>query len=231
MAFNARKWLLSISIPVLLLPLTFKTPETIEIKKKANHNDFDTSICPPLRAVLCGEGAPNFDLASELFRLARGEVFPATTTNTNTGTTAYTPTRPLEVMNTTELWRSLEQGIPSATADQFFHGNWGVSALEGNYTHSTSGGDPRHFWLRYVIMWKGANNQIRGLEDNFVKYLGTAHRENFHMRKHDLLPNEAGIDKPCIYTAVRDPIQHFLSGYNEIEYRELLPKHRWPSAP
>jgi hypothetical protein len=30
---------------------------------------------------------------------------------------------------------------------------------------------------------------------------------------------EGGTQPPCIYTAVRDPITHFLSGYNEVEYR------------
>lgn len=31
-------------------------------------------------------------------------------------------------------------------------------------------------------------------------------------------------EKPCVFTVMRDPISHFLSGYNEIEYRTLVHK-------
>jgi hypothetical protein len=41
---------------------------------------------------------------------------------------------------------------------------------------------------------------------------------------------------PCVYTAVRDPVSHFLSGYNEVEFRQLGEYNNksstgFPSAP
>lgn len=59
--------------------------------------------------------------------------------------------------------------------------------------------------LRYVPIWKCANNQIK-------EYLGSV----FNTSNAAKPP---GSTVACVVTVVRDPIEHFLSGYNEIEYR------------
>jgi len=182
----------------------------------ASEDGFYTSTWPPLRKVMCGEGAPNLHLSSMLFKLARDEVF---LTN---------PTRPLETMNTSELEQSIEEERPTSTAEQFFSGNWGMSALDGNYTQQDSG-KLTLFKTRYVRVWKAGNNQIRALEEDLAKELGISdYQEEVRLRKKEF-QTENGIE-PCIYTVIRDPIQHFLSGYNEIEFRTFR-THTWPEAP
>jgi len=56
----------------------------------------------------------------------------------------------------------------------------------------------------YVTIWKCGNNQIR-----------------FWSKKLFQQANPRGVKADCTVTAVRDPISHFLSGYNEIEQRWL----------
>lgn len=189
-------------------------------------DNFYASVWPPLQKALCGEGAPNLQIASELFRLARDDVFLI---NNHDKDSSYAPTQPLEAFNTTELRRSIEEGKPSATADQFFRGNWAISALDGNHTHRD--GNLTRFRTRYVRIWKAGNNQIRYLEKSLAEHLGTVnHLKEVRMsRKYFFRATEEEIE-PCIYTVVRDPIEHFLSGYNEIEWRESE-RHTWPSAP
>lgn len=162
-------------------------------------------------------GLPFERSCAERFKLARDEVF---LTN---------PTRPLETMNTSELEQSIEEERPTSTAKQFFSGNyWGISALDGNYTQQDSG-KLTLFKTRYVRVWKAGNNQIRALEEDLAKELGISdYQEEVGLRKKEF-QTENGIE-PCIYTVIRDPIQHFLSGYNEIEFRTFR-THTWPEAP
>jgi len=71
------------------------------------------------------------------------------------------------------------------------------------------------------------------MEDDLAKHLppGTVeYKSNVQMKKNTWRPDEPGYPPACMYTAVRDPIVHFLSGYNEIEYRTTK-KRTWPSAP
>lgn len=100
---------------------------------------------------------------------------------------------------------------PSVTQMQFFAGESGASIFEGVNEKG------ENFSTIYVKIWKCGNNQIRWMERKLYKHLNgtydmlqlpTALRKNLSSR-------------PCIYTAVRDPISHFLSGYNEVEVRQL----------
>ena len=58
--------------------------------------------------------------------------------------------------------------------------------------------------LVYVPVWKCGNNQMK----SFLKETFKAIPEPSHKAK-----------VACVVTVVRDPVSHFLSGYNEIEYR------------
>jgi len=69
-------------------------------------------------------------------------------------------------------------------------------------------------------MFKCANNQIRAMLKQINNHTGS----NFVQLKHQTLVKHLEhypkrLPAPCIFTAIRDPISHFLSGYNEIEYR------------
>jgi hypothetical protein len=63
----------------------------------------------------------------------------------------------------------------------------------------------------YLRVWKGGNNFIRRNIERM--YDGSS---DIDAMKDDNLQNSK-----CIFTFIRDPIQHFLSGYNEFEYRTL----------
>lgn len=64
----------------------------------------------------------------------------------------------------------------------------------------------------YLRIWKGGNNFIRR---NIEHFMGEGSKDMKAM-DGDRLENSK-----CIFTFIRDPIQHFLSGYNEFEFRTL----------
>ncbi len=70
----------------------------------------------------------------------------------------------------------------------------------GNHTYlELEGGDLVRFFKKRAF--KGPFD-----DDSFFKFRSTVY------------------DKPCVFTVIRDPISHFLSGYNEIEYRIITGK-------
>mmetsp|Transcript_2451 Transcript_2451/g.3588 ORF Transcript_2451/g.3588 Transcript_2451/m.3588 type:complete len:394 (+) Transcript_2451:209-1390(+) len=79
--------------------------------------------------------------------------------------------------------------------------------------------------LIYLTIWKCGNNAIRTWMKHSIheKYPGG----EFHTAA-ELEDMESYYTTPlCIITAVRDPISHFLSGYNEIEFRNIVDYHDW----
>jgi len=126
--------------------------------------------------------------------------------------------------------------------NKFFDFDWAVSAYHG---------DPNNFQTVYVTVWKCANEQIRSMEKELFKdkqrFNGTytedgegevmslynalekvglidfvRHKKNRNIIVRFNAPPPPPPLPPCIYTAIRDPISHFLSGYNEVEYRMLV---------
>mmetsp|Transcript_6650 Transcript_6650/g.14165 ORF Transcript_6650/g.14165 Transcript_6650/m.14165 type:complete len:335 (+) Transcript_6650:1-1005(+) len=120
---------------------------------------------------------------------------------------------------------------PSRTKRMFFVGDWGASSFHGT---NHQGGK---FAILYVKIWKSGTNQIRWMEKKLFKHYNLTHVAEdrrlsgairnyvnaLSSNKIDGIYNQKFADTPppCIYTAVRDPISHFLSGYNEIEVRQL----------
>ena len=67
----------------------------------------------------------------------------------------------------------------------------------------------------YLRIFKAANNQI----DDYAKSIFQGER-GAHAFEDDLRELIRGGNRDaCIVTAIRDPVERFLSGYNEIEYR------------
>ena len=64
----------------------------------------------------------------------------------------------------------------------------------------------------YVPIWKCANDQIR-------HYLESTYTSKSRMTAQE---QRLASTNPCVITAIRDPISHFLSGYNEMEYRIIM---------
>lgn len=60
---------------------------------------------------------------------------------------------------------------------------------------------------KYVTIWKCGNNQIRFWSNNVFQ--------------------PGGVRPACTVTAIRDPISHFLSGYNEIDFRWITGTKEW----
>lgn len=177
---------------------------------KEEYNDFLTNTWPSVRHVLCGRGSPNLMLSRLLFKLAREEVFRENDP---------------EILNTT--FKNIHGG-PTDTLTAFFVGNWGTSIYKDAQN--------LHLTTVYIRIWKCANNQIRWMEKklarqrkgtyipsgNFHSLSQYIHARNNINKTHsyDSLTDDE-IVQPCFYTAIRDPLTHFLSGFNEVEVRTL----------
>ena len=100
---------------------------------------------------------------------------------------------------------------PSTTQMRFFVGHYGASIFEGVNERG------ERFSTIYVKIWKCGNNQIRWMERKLYKHLNGTYKT---LQLPDALQKTFS-SPPCIYTVIRDPISHFLSGYNEVEVRQL----------
>jgi hypothetical protein len=157
-------------------------------------------------------------LANILFKLARSEVFGAKGAAGNTSE-AFRLTR--------EFPRKFKPKRDSSTKAKFFAGDFhGVSVFNG------VNADGQPFTTVYVRIWKCGNNQIRRMEQNLNKPFNGTYRNKLPItqtfkkylpavyKKHSK-SNLPPMPPPCVYTALRDPVSHFLSGYNEVEVRQL----------
>ena len=99
---------------------------------------------------------------------------------------------------------SLKYGIP--VASQGSGQNRRLVGSKSNNTTETSGN------YSYIEL---EGDVFRGF---FRKH---AMKDRFGEDKGLFRYRNATRNKPCVFTVIRDPISHFLSGYNEIEYRIL----------
>lgn len=195
---------------------------------------FDADVWPVLRGTLCrgDPAAPHLELAARLFELARQEVFGSDAAGGN-GTAAYVPTRP-----------DLDRGASDRTRRLFFSGRLLTASVFGG-VDDLSG---TRFATVYARIWKCGNDQIRALEREAVAAwhasgdVRGAARDEVPLADALAAARElavgaedaagAGAPEPCVYTAVRDPLSHFVSGYNELEARLREAEHRRvPRAP
>jgi len=200
-------------------------PEVEEDQQK----DFYNTVWPPLKDALCGDGAPNLMLATTLFRLARAEVFSNSSfyNDRDEEHRTFAPTRPVD-LDKRNFYKPKYRNGMSRFLNQLYSGNFGATLFHGKMKNQTGDGSGREFVTLYMKVWKCGNNQIRSMEKQLYTsdsvqgaYYGNnlgkimARLQSIKGRNQNVLP------PTCIYTAVRDPILHFLSGYNELEYRQL----------
>ena len=188
-----------------------------------DEDDFHSKVWPTLRHVLCGKGSSNLMLARTLFALAREEVFQEKFVN--------------------KTFRSNDGGGgPTNTLTNFFVGDFGTSIYHRDATNP-------NLTTVYARIWKCGNNQIRWMEKKLWlnkqrqrhhngtyipemplwqalgNYLYTKNITDgtytYNSKVATTNKNTNNIAPPCIYTVIRDPISHFLSGFNEVEVRIL----------
>ncbi len=101
----------------------------------------------------------------------------------------------------------------------FCKGGVGYTSLDGEHN------------LVYLKIWKSANDQIRKNIERVVRKKDN--QWHFDMPMKDMNKDVQDLDyselwspiplskrnQTCVVTAVRDPVEHFLSAYNEIEFR------------
>mmetsp|Transcript_15819 Transcript_15819/g.20684 ORF Transcript_15819/g.20684 Transcript_15819/m.20684 type:complete len:449 (+) Transcript_15819:47-1393(+) len=199
-----------------------------EESQSQSQQDFYSTVWPPLKDALCGDGTPNLMLATTLFRLGRAEVFSNGNERDDEHGT-FAPTRPVNLDERHFYKRNYTYGM-STFLNRFYSGTFGGGTLfHGKMKRQTGGdGSGREFVTLYMKVWKCGNNQIRLMEKQLYrsgsvrgKYSANnldhimARLKSIQRQNQNLLP------PTCIYTAIRDPISHFLSGYNEMEYRQL----------
>ena len=173
---------------------------------------FEHVLWPSVQKKLCPNGLPQTTAwGAKLFELARMEFgrnrIPDNTT-TNSSTTTKPPVRP----------RPISPRLRRTFFDGFYDANGPIPLVLVDDENGTSTS------LMYGRIYKGANDQIRN-------YLGNNLNHNNNTRKKYtyLEPSRYNVQKykePCVFTVIRDPISHFLSGYNEIETRPVL-KYAW----
>ena len=160
---------------------------------RGKYQAFGTRIWPSLRERMCPNSVPNVEpLGEALFDMAWDELFPDGGEGNRTG------------------GRRRKNGTPPlpGTVGTFYSGDyWGaISYRERNRPA-----------VVYIVVWKSASNfihgRIHGLADSQPAAKFTKNLEIEDVV--ELLPDA------CFVTAVRDPIAHFISAYNEIEYRNL----------
>ena len=167
-------------------------------------DSFRSNEWPKLQKALCGKGHPDpkrlNDLSILFFNLAR-----------------------MEVVHDETILRQ------DKIANLFYNQDaWGTFVYYDD--HASSDANPS-FQSVYMRAWKCGNNQIftmtRQMFVESKRYNGTfqvltLEGTDTALKKVGLLGKATSpMISPCIYTTVRDPILHFLSGYNEVEFRTL----------
>ncbi|CAJ1962899.1 unnamed protein product [Cylindrotheca closterium] len=154
--------------------------------------------------------------ANHLFHLAQMEILAA---NMSQSSTTH--------MNCTELIKQNKKAGGLEFAVRFFE----HTTYWKTYSHLDPGEEDI---FSFLSIWKCANNQLRSFLEQI--FPGEDFKQQVRFKdRHEKFP-EANNNKQghglseCILAVIRDPIAHFLSGYNEIEYRIRSKEPRRPVA-
>ena len=194
------------------------------VQEIQNNAHTKTSSWPMVQKALCGKGTPNLIYSQTLFELARQYGFANPDDYQNQG--------PQDI----ERIQTIDSSGPSPFLASFYIGSFGISSYEEQYGSNGTG-----FTTIYMKIWKCGNNQIRAMEKKLYKHRvksniddddddiinASSYVDNVTM-KH-VLEHTRNMNRTCIYTAIRDPISHFLSGYNEVEERIINQREDGPN--
>ena len=197
--------------------------------------DFEQILWPKLKEKLCPRGVPKTELGPSLFELGRIEF-------------GLEPNATANPKNRDWTLRSGEQRVGSRerTVELFYDGDFAFTVfLDGNDPTNTLFYAP--IWkcahnqiqdyLNKLFDRKG-NGQIRDVLKQQKDYYNDTYLKDIDLKEleymfHEELErpkdkkekgsyftyNDTSRTKPCVFTVLRDPISHFLSGYNECEVR------------
>ena len=165
-----------------------------------------------------GESTKNETLSEERWDLIKQMSCPKQVPNPSIWPTLFTQAR-------IELGFDMDT-IPNTTKDidfvnaffSFCNGGVGYTSLDGEHH------------LVFLKIWKSANDQIRKNIDLVARNKSNLWEFDLGMnvirgqrnRDYNEIWSSIPLSKwnqPCVVTAVRDPVEHFLSAYNEIEFR------------
>ena len=183
-----------------------------------SNGKFDSLVWPQIRKKLCPRSVPDVSLGPVLFELGRIEFGLDANASTSGNPAAASHNR-------------------KKNAHFFYDGHF-------KFTIYLDGSDPTNTIL-YAPIWKCANNQIHAylkllfdrkrkgaIRNPLDDSIGEGNHENDvykHIQPKDMKRdndnsyyftfNHTVRTKPCVFSVLRDPISHFLSGYNEVEVR------------
>ena len=178
------------------------------VLSECNEDDVLSFDWNSLARKMCPGMVPDAKLTPLLFELARSEL--NSRANSNGTEENIVPTSCNSSRDT--------------MSNVFYEFPWGVHGYRADIKNTKENGN----WIAYLPVWKCANIEIRRY---MTDILGGEIEKKM---SHDWLGKKGvGSSSPlgaftrrpiCVVMAIRDPISHFLSGYNEVEYRIQLDK-------
>ena len=186
-----------------------------------NNNNFERILWPRLQEKLCPGGLPNLRLGPTLFRLALEEFGPNVTKTKRSGvpfgffssdngsSLVVDGNHPSDSLLYIKIWKSANNQIRVY--------------LESKFNQNPDRNQKQEF--------STPNNNNNNNNDapetanyTFLEFNDDSGMSKFITNKPFFRYRNTNHNRPCVFTVIRDPISHFLSGYNEIEYRFLSSK-------
>jgi hypothetical protein len=155
---------------------------------------------------LCPNMKPKSQLARTIFRLARQELIKGAAYSNTSISSNNASSDKLVASSFQHQLQECNGMQEDGLSLRFFS-----FAPEDAYSRASDGSNSKNHQevlFTYFPMWKCANNQLRGFWEQM-----------FGRPKQTWKQHQNTTREECIVMAVRDPISHFLSGYNEIESR------------
>ena len=212
-------------------------------EKSGQDDDFDQVLWPLLRQKLCPSGVPDGSLGPLLFQLGRIEFGLAPNASVVSDSNPDTILRnrnkiaeffydggfgftmfldgydPGNTVFYAPIWKCANNQIHSYLHRLFNRNRDGtvrdkhsLSTGHSNDTYVENLTTKNLEYMLYEELERAAANETGGNDNDDMSW-NNDNEESYFTFNHT---NRA---KPCVFAVLRDPISHFLSGYNEVEYR------------